>query len=81
MWGFHGNFWAKGDIFLWYLLSQNPPARIPLPRVRKPNLHSERGQDSNPCAWRPSDPKARMAPQYHGGSSVCLSIVLEVKTD
>ncbi|MPC20420.1 hypothetical protein E2C01_013363 [Portunus trituberculatus] len=30
-----------------------PPARKPLPRVRKPNLHSDRGQDSNPCAWRP----------------------------
>ncbi|MPC88772.1 hypothetical protein E2C01_083693 [Portunus trituberculatus] len=20
--------------------------------MRKPNLHSDRGQDSNPCAWR-----------------------------
>ncbi|MPC81658.1 hypothetical protein E2C01_076286 [Portunus trituberculatus] len=55
--------------FLWYLLSQSPPARIPLPRVRKPNLHSDRGQDSNPCAWRPpSEPIARMVPLYHGGS-------------
>ncbi|MPC17580.1 hypothetical protein E2C01_010443 [Portunus trituberculatus] len=44
-----------------------PPARKPLPRVRKSNLHSDRGQDSNPCAWRPSDPKARMVPLYHGG--------------
>ncbi|MPC17515.1 UNC93-like protein [Portunus trituberculatus] len=27
--------------------------RKSLPRVRKPNLHMDRGQDSNPCAWRP----------------------------
>ncbi|MPC27511.1 hypothetical protein E2C01_020682 [Portunus trituberculatus] len=27
--------------------TKNPPARKPLPRVRKPNLHSDRGQDSN----------------------------------
>ncbi|MPC44411.1 hypothetical protein E2C01_038084 [Portunus trituberculatus] len=27
--------------------------RKPLPRVRKPNLHSDRGQDSNLCARRP----------------------------
>ncbi|MPC68488.1 hypothetical protein E2C01_062690 [Portunus trituberculatus] len=31
----------------------SPSARIPLPRVRKPNGHSDRGQDSNPSAWRP----------------------------
>ncbi|MPC49753.1 hypothetical protein E2C01_043564 [Portunus trituberculatus] len=31
----------------------SPPAKKPLPRVRKPNLHSDRGQDSNTCAWRP----------------------------
>ncbi|MPC91421.1 hypothetical protein E2C01_086457 [Portunus trituberculatus] len=30
-----------------------PPARKLLPQVRKPNLHSDRGQDLNPCAWRP----------------------------
>ncbi|MPC42607.1 hypothetical protein E2C01_036230 [Portunus trituberculatus] len=29
-----------------------PPAKKPLPRVRKPILRSDRGQDSNPCAWR-----------------------------
>ncbi|MPC72352.1 hypothetical protein E2C01_066655 [Portunus trituberculatus] len=34
-------------------LNTRPPARKPLPRVRKSNLHSDRGQDSNPCAWRP----------------------------
>ncbi|MPC76682.1 hypothetical protein E2C01_071106 [Portunus trituberculatus] len=50
--------------FFWYLPSQTPPARKPLPRVRKPNLHSDRGQDSNPYAWRPI---ARMVPLYHGG--------------
>ncbi|MPC75075.1 hypothetical protein E2C01_069459 [Portunus trituberculatus] len=56
--------------FLRYLLSQSPPARKPLPRVRKPSLHSDRGQDSNPCAWRPSDPKARMV------SCDCLAAVV-----
>ncbi|MPC20142.1 hypothetical protein E2C01_013075 [Portunus trituberculatus] len=55
---------ASCGVFAGYL-SQSPPTRKPLPRVRKPNLHLDRGQDSNPCAWRPpSDPKARM---YHGG--------------
>ncbi|MPC69223.1 hypothetical protein E2C01_063440 [Portunus trituberculatus] len=57
MWAFHGNFWAKGDAFLWYLLSQTPSARKQLPHVRKLNLHSDRGQDSNPCAWRPLRPQ------------------------
>ncbi|MPC54734.1 hypothetical protein E2C01_048659 [Portunus trituberculatus] len=33
-------------------------ARKPLPRVRKPNLHSDRGQDSSPCAWRPLGPQS-----------------------
>ncbi|MPC57269.1 hypothetical protein E2C01_051247 [Portunus trituberculatus] len=41
-----------------------PPAKKPLPRVRKPNLHSDRGQHSNPCAWRP------LGPQSTHGSSV-----------
>ncbi|MPC31876.1 hypothetical protein E2C01_025175 [Portunus trituberculatus] len=36
--------------FFGYLLSESPPAKKPLARVRKPNLHSDRGQDSNPCA-------------------------------
>ncbi|MPC75934.1 hypothetical protein E2C01_070334 [Portunus trituberculatus] len=36
----------------------NPPTRKPLPRVRKPNLHSDRGQDSNPCTWRPLGPQS-----------------------
>ncbi|MPC89458.1 hypothetical protein E2C01_084408 [Portunus trituberculatus] len=30
----------------------------PLPRVRKPNLHSDRGQDSNLCAWKPLEPQS-----------------------
>ncbi|MPC27711.1 hypothetical protein E2C01_020890 [Portunus trituberculatus] len=42
------NLWAKGGYFLGYFLFQSPPDRKPLPRVRKPNLHSDRGQDSNP---------------------------------
>ncbi|MPC54702.1 hypothetical protein E2C01_048626 [Portunus trituberculatus] len=46
------------------LLFPSPPDRKPLPRVRKPNLHSDRGQDSNPCAWRP------LGPQSTHGSSV-----------
>ncbi|MPC76656.1 hypothetical protein E2C01_071080 [Portunus trituberculatus] len=33
-------------------------SRKPLPRVRKPNLHPDRGQDSNPCAWRPYRPQS-----------------------
>ncbi|MPC56413.1 hypothetical protein E2C01_050375 [Portunus trituberculatus] len=45
-----------------YFLSQSPSATKPMPRVRKPNLHSDRGQDSNP-----SDPRARMVKLYHGG--------------
>ncbi|MPC13592.1 hypothetical protein E2C01_006329 [Portunus trituberculatus] len=36
----------------------------PLSRVRKPNLHSDRGQDSNLCAWRP------LRPQSTHGSTV-----------
>ncbi|MPC11412.1 hypothetical protein E2C01_004076 [Portunus trituberculatus] len=59
MWAFNGNLCAKGDTFLWYLLSQSPPASKSLPRVRKPNLHSDRGQDSNPCAWRPLGPQTQ----------------------
>ncbi|MPC95407.1 hypothetical protein E2C01_090617 [Portunus trituberculatus] len=38
-----------------------PPARKSLPRVRKPNLHSDRGQDLNPCAWRTLGPHCTMA--------------------
>ncbi|MPC97154.1 hypothetical protein E2C01_092449 [Portunus trituberculatus] len=36
----------------------SPPARKPLPRVRKPDLYSDNGQDSNPCAWRPLGPQS-----------------------
>ncbi|MPC34005.1 hypothetical protein E2C01_027375 [Portunus trituberculatus] len=35
------------------LSEHSPPTKKPLPQERKPNLHSDRGQDSNPCAWRP----------------------------
>ena len=62
LWAFHGNLWAKGGTFLWYLLSESPPAREPLPRVRKPNLYSDRGQDSNPRAWRPLGPQSALGP-------------------
>ncbi|MPC64575.1 hypothetical protein E2C01_058693 [Portunus trituberculatus] len=44
--------------FLGYLLSQSPAARKPLTRVRKPILHSDRGQDSNSCAFRPLGPQS-----------------------
>ncbi|MPC43677.1 hypothetical protein E2C01_037330 [Portunus trituberculatus] len=54
----------KRGYCLGYLLSQSPPERKPLPRVRKPNLYSDRGQDSNPCAWRP------LGPQSTHGSTV-----------
>ncbi|MPC78932.1 hypothetical protein E2C01_073440 [Portunus trituberculatus] len=30
----------------------------PLPRVRKPNFHSDRGQDSNSYAWKPLGPQS-----------------------
>ncbi|MPC88315.1 hypothetical protein E2C01_083216 [Portunus trituberculatus] len=69
MWTFHGNLWANGDSFFWgYLLSHSPSARKPLPRVRKPNLHSDRGVDRIPTRvlGDPSEPKARMVPLYHG---------------
>ncbi|MPC42748.1 hypothetical protein E2C01_036379 [Portunus trituberculatus] len=63
MWTSHGNLWPKGDIS-GHLLFQSPPTRKPLPRVRKPNLHSDRGQDLNPCTWRP------LGPQSTHGSTV-----------
>ncbi|MPC89137.1 hypothetical protein E2C01_084070 [Portunus trituberculatus] len=55
------------------ILHGNPPARKPLPRVRKPNLHSGSGQDSNPCVWRPLGPQSTHGSTvplslYHGGS-------------
>ncbi|MPC44873.1 hypothetical protein E2C01_038554 [Portunus trituberculatus] len=37
---------------------RGPPARKLLSRVRKPNLHSDREQDSNSCAWRPLGPQS-----------------------
>ncbi|MPC37179.1 hypothetical protein E2C01_030653 [Portunus trituberculatus] len=46
------------------MISSSPPARKPLPQVRKPNLHSDHGEDSNPCAWRP------LGPQSTHGSTV-----------
>ncbi|MPC25319.1 hypothetical protein E2C01_018425 [Portunus trituberculatus] len=45
-----------------------PP--ISKPRVRRPNLHSDHGQDSNlptRALGDPSDPKAHMVPLHHGG--------------
>ncbi|MPC95048.1 hypothetical protein E2C01_090242 [Portunus trituberculatus] len=54
----HVGFSRDKGGFLGYLLSQSPPTRKPLPRVRKPNLNSDRGQDSNPCAWRPLGPQS-----------------------
>ncbi|MPC83612.1 hypothetical protein E2C01_078325 [Portunus trituberculatus] len=57
MWAFHGNFWAKGDTFY-------GTSYLRAPRMRKPNLHSDRGQDSSPCTWRP------LGPQSTHGSTV-----------
>ncbi|MPC32742.1 hypothetical protein E2C01_026069 [Portunus trituberculatus] len=59
--------------FFGYHLSQSPPARKPLARVRKPNLHSDRGQDLNLCAWRP------LGPQSTHGSTVPLLFGPEVE--
>ncbi|MPC08668.1 hypothetical protein E2C01_001261 [Portunus trituberculatus] len=70
MWAFHGNLWVKGSTFLGYLLPQGPPARKPLPRVRKPNLHLDRGQDRTRALGDPSEPKARMVPLHHGSSDI-----------
>ncbi|MPC58119.1 hypothetical protein E2C01_052114 [Portunus trituberculatus] len=53
MWAFYGNLWAKGDTFCGTSYLKAHPLRNRCPRVRKPNLHSDRGQDSNPCASRP----------------------------
>ncbi|MPC93565.1 hypothetical protein E2C01_088698 [Portunus trituberculatus] len=36
-------------------------------RVREPNLHLDRGQDSTRALGDPSDPKAHMVPLYQGG--------------
>ncbi|MPC72470.1 hypothetical protein E2C01_066779 [Portunus trituberculatus] len=49
------------------------PTRKSLPGVRKPYLHSDRGQDSNRCAWRPLglDPNASRVP-YHGGHYIVV---------
>ncbi|MPC13949.1 hypothetical protein E2C01_006699 [Portunus trituberculatus] len=55
-----------------------PPARKPLPRVRKPNLHSDRGQDSNPCAWRSLGPQSAhgsTVPRRPLGFNICLEHV------
>ncbi|MPC49843.1 hypothetical protein E2C01_043658 [Portunus trituberculatus] len=60
---FTGIYGLKG-ILLGYLLSQSPPARKPLPPVRKPDLHLDCGQDSNPSAWR------SLGPQSTHGSTV-----------
>ncbi|MPC87811.1 hypothetical protein E2C01_082687 [Portunus trituberculatus] len=49
---FTGIYGLKGILFGVPPISK-PSARKPLPQVRKPNLHSDLGQDSNPCAWRP----------------------------
>ncbi|MPC37516.1 hypothetical protein E2C01_030997 [Portunus trituberculatus] len=53
-----------GNVACYGTMQSRPPARTPLPSVRKPNLHSDRGQDSNPCAWRP------LGPQSAHGSTV-----------
>ncbi|MPC28276.1 hypothetical protein E2C01_021476 [Portunus trituberculatus] len=43
--------WTPGDRVP--PISKPTSYRKPWSRVRKSNLHSDRGQDSNPCAWRP----------------------------
>ncbi|MPC95583.1 hypothetical protein E2C01_090801 [Portunus trituberculatus] len=45
---------------------------IPLPRVRKLNPHSDRGQDSNPCAWSP------LGPHSTHGSTVPRRLLLPI---
>ncbi|MPC60564.1 hypothetical protein E2C01_054613 [Portunus trituberculatus] len=62
MWAFHGNFWAKKGTFLGYLLSQSPPARKPLPRVRKSTYTQTVDRIRTRALGDPSDPKARMVP-------------------
>ncbi|MPC44681.1 hypothetical protein E2C01_038359 [Portunus trituberculatus] len=52
---------------MWLCALDLPSAWKPLPRVKKPKLHSDRGQDSNHMLGDPSDPKASMVPLYHGG--------------
>ncbi|MPC90352.1 hypothetical protein E2C01_085333 [Portunus trituberculatus] len=64
MWTFHGNLSAKGGRFCGTsYLKAHPLETVAL---RKPNLHSDRGQN-------PSDPKVRMVSLYHGGSLDCTT--------
>ncbi|MPC78972.1 hypothetical protein E2C01_073482 [Portunus trituberculatus] len=65
---------SDSELIRGYLLSQSPPDRKP--RVRKPNLHSDRGQDSNPCAWKPLGSQGTHgsnAPQRHLIFDLCLA--------
>ncbi|MPC47002.1 hypothetical protein E2C01_040736 [Portunus trituberculatus] len=55
---------SRKGYFLGHDQSQSPTARKPLRQVRKPNRHSDSGQDSSPCAWRP------LGPQSTHGSTV-----------
>ncbi|MPC72094.1 hypothetical protein E2C01_066387 [Portunus trituberculatus] len=72
-----------GLVFLGYLLSQSPPARKPLLQVRKPNLHSDSGQDLNSCSWRPLGPKRTNGstvprrPQVHLYTNLLLDHLLQ----
>ncbi|MPC48834.1 hypothetical protein E2C01_042619 [Portunus trituberculatus] len=63
MWAFYKNLWAKGDTFLGYLVSQSSPARKLLPHLRKPNLHSDSGQNSNPRPLGPQSTHSSTVPR------------------
>ncbi|MPD01497.1 hypothetical protein E2C01_097029 [Portunus trituberculatus] len=49
--GFWGISGLKAILFVVPPISKPTRYRKPLPHMRKPNLHSDRGQDSNPCAF------------------------------
>ncbi|MPC61051.1 hypothetical protein E2C01_055114 [Portunus trituberculatus] len=48
------------EVLLGYLFFESPPTRELLPLVRKPYtyIHSDHGQDSNLCAWKPLRPQS-----------------------
>ena len=63
---FWKNLWAKGDHLMETSHLKTHPFGNHYPEWM-PNLHSDRGQDSNPCAWRcqgPQSPSGSTVPRW-----------------